>query len=135
MSRPQMNEFQFTKLMVYDLEKTAAYYRDVCGLVELMRVDEKITGRSVTEIVFKGKGDNPGAPLMLLKFHDAPKASGDEVMLAYMTDDLVAFLGRVRAAGGTVAEDIRVFPEHGMKVAFVRDVEGHMMEVLESMQK
>lgn len=132
MVKPQINEFQFTKLIVFDLEKTAAFYRDVCGLVELARVEEKIAGRSITEIVFKGTdGDSLMAAFMLLKFHDAPKPSNSEVMLAYVTNDLVAFLKRVRAAGGTVAEDVRVIAETGTKVAFVHDVEGHLIEALE----
>ena len=130
MTRPN-NQFQYTKLIVHDLDRTAAFYRNVCGLVELMRVDEKVAGRSITEIVFKGTGDDPYASLMLLKFHDAPNPSNDEVMLAYVSDDVVAFLKRVRAAGGTVAEEIRVVPENGVKVAFVRDVEGHLIEVIE----
>ena len=36
--------FTFTKLIVGDLERSAAFYRDVCGLIEVNRISANPTG-------------------------------------------------------------------------------------------
>lgn len=133
MAAPQGDHFGFTKLLVSDLDKTAAFYQKVCGLTELARVDDAIEGRRISEIMFNATGEG-AATFVLLKFHDVPRPVEGEVILGFMTRDLAAFLERARAAGGTVAEDIRVQPEHGVKVAFVRDPENHLIEVVELLQ-
>ena len=130
MARTPRAHFGFTKLLVDDLEKTAAFYAAVCDLVEVNRVEDRIAGRPIREILFHATAEG-GASFVLLKFVGAPKPTNDEVILGFQTPDLAAFLERVRAAGGQVAEAIKVMPEHGVKVAFVRDVEGHLIEVVE----
>jgi catechol 2,3-dioxygenase-like lactoylglutathione lyase family enzyme len=42
----------FAKLMVVDLERSVQFYRDACGLAEVVRVQDEMLGRSVTEVVF-----------------------------------------------------------------------------------
>ena len=122
--------FGFTKLIVGDLEKSAAFYKSVCGVVEQARIDDVLDGRPMSEILF-----NPAAPggptFVLLTFHDAPKPAASEVILGFITPDLDAFLDRARAAGGTVVEEMGSRPELGVKVAFVRDIEGHLIEVVQ----
>jgi predicted enzyme related to lactoylglutathione lyase len=122
--------FGFTKLLVDDLEGTAAFYAAVCDLEEVNRVEDRINGRPIREILFRATAEG-GASLVLLEFLDAPEPTHDEVILGFTTPDLAAFLERVRAAGGKVTEEIKAMPEHGVKVAFVQDVEGHLIEVVE----
>ena len=45
-------DFMFTKLLVNDLEKSAAFYSTVIGLIEMNRMEAEITGRKITEIVY-----------------------------------------------------------------------------------
>jgi len=122
--------FGFTKLLVDDLERTAVFYKSVCGLVETVRVTSTIAGRRIDEILFNATGEG-GATFALLKFAGAPKPAHDEVILGFVTPDLEAFVQRVGAAGGAVVEGIRTIPEHGVRVAFVTDVEGHLLEVVQ----
>jgi len=122
--------FGFTKLLVDDLEKTAAFYKSVCGLVETARVSDAIAGRQIQEVLFNATGEG-GATLVLLKFVGAPKPTNDEVILGFVTPDLEAFVQRACAAGGALAQGSRTLPEHGIKVAFVTDVEGHLLEVVQ----
>lgn len=122
--------FGFTKLLVNDLEKTATFYKAVCGLVETARVSDEIAGRRIDEILFNATGVG-GATLVLLKFVGSPKPSNDEVILGFVTADLEAFVQRACAAGGAVSQGIREVPAHGVKVAFVTDVEGHLIEVVQ----
>ncbi|HLG90146.1 MAG TPA: VOC family protein [Alphaproteobacteria bacterium] len=124
------DHFGFTKLVVGDLEKSAAFYKSVCGLVERTRVESEINGRTIREILFNATAPNAGT-FVLLSFTDSPKPAAGETILGFMTPDLSGFVDRARAAGGSVAQDIKTAPEHGVKVAFVRDVEGHLIEVVE----
>ena len=122
--------FSFSKLLVDDLEKTAAFYASVCGLVEHQRVDATIDGRSIREIMFLPTYPGGGS-LTLLKFLAAPRPHNDETILGFTTSDIEAFVDRVKAAGGRVTDPIRSMPEHRLRVAFVTDVEGHRIEVVQ----
>ncbi|WNG34302.1 glyoxalase/bleomycin resistance/dioxygenase family protein [Archangium violaceum] len=123
-------KFGFTKLLVDNLEASAAFYKSVCGLVETGRVDAAIAGRKIREILFAPSHDG-GATLVLLKFLEAPKPTNDEVILGFMTDDIEAFVERAKASGGAVAQPAYTAADLGLKVAFVTDVEGHLIEVVQ----
>ena len=122
--------FSFTKLLVDDLDRSAAFYKSVCGLVEQMRFDGSINGRPISEITFLSTYPGGGS-LTLLKFKDAPKPTNDEVILGFTTSDLDAFITRVEAAGGKVTDPIKTLRKMNLRVAFVQDVEGHLIEVVQ----
>lgn len=122
--------FSFSKLLVEDLEKTAAFYQAVCGLVEQQRVDASINGRPIREITFLPTYPGGGS-LTLLQFLDATKPQREELILGFTTSDIEAFIDRVRCAGGRVTDPIREMPEHHLRVAFVEDVEGHLIEIVQ----
>lgn len=123
-------DFGFTKLVVADLERSATFYKAVCGVEESGRVDAEIAGRKISEIMLHPTTPG-GATLVLLRFHDLPRPAADELILGFMTLDLEAFVMRARDAGGSVYEEIKSMPEHGVRVAFVKDVEGHLIEVVQ----
>jgi len=122
--------FGFTKLIVNDLEKTVAFYKEVCGLEEWARVSAGVNGREIDEIMLQPTAEN-GATLVLWKWRDRDAIVVDEVILGFQTPDVTAFVQRVRDAGGTIVQGIKDMPEHGVRVAFVTDVEGHLIEVVE----
>lgn len=130
MASIQNAHFSFTKLLVHDLETSAKFYTSVCGLTEIARVSDAINERAIDEILYSPTGTG-GATFVLLKFVGAPKPRNDEVILGFMTPDLEAFLQRVKAAGGSIVQEIRAMPTHGVRVAFVTDVEGHLIEVVQ----
>jgi len=125
--------FGFTKLIVNDLEKTVAFYKEVCGLEEWARVSAGVNGREIDEIMLQPTAEN-GATLVLWKWRDRDAIVVDEVILGFQTPDVTAFVQRVRDAGGAIVQDIKDMPEHGVRVAFVTDVEGHLIEVVELLQ-
>jgi len=125
--------FGFTKLIVNDLEKTVAFYKEVCGLEEWARVSAGVNGREIDEIMLQPTAEN-GATLVLWKWRDREAIVVDEVILGFQTPDVTAFVQRVRDAGGTIVQGIKDMPEHGVRVAFVTDVEGHLIEVVELLQ-
>ena len=130
MANDKRADFGFTKLVVADLERSLAFYRAVAGLEESARVDAEIAGRKISEILLHPTTPG-GANLVLLKFLDRPAPAADEAILGFITADLDAFVARARAAGGSVYEAIKSMPEHGVRVAFVKDVEGHLIEVVQ----
>ena len=120
----------FTKLVVDDLDKVAAFYGAVCGLVEEGRAEDQIAGRPIQELYFTS--DPPGTgTFTLTRFLDAPAGSKPGVILGFVTDDVAAFVERAEAAGASVVQAAHSRPEFGVKVAFLNDVEGNLLEVVE----
>jgi len=124
------DHFGFAKLIVGDLERSAAFYLSVCELTEMARVDATIEGRAISEIMFNATGQG-AATFVLLAYRDTPAPKSGELILGFITKDIDAFVTRALAAGGSVVQMAVAQPEHGVKVAFVRDIEGHLIEVVE----
>lgn len=123
--------YAFTKLVVDDLEKMAAFYSRVYGLREIARVQAQIAGAAIDEIMLgAGAEMSPGSLVLLKYMHASPPRNG-EVILGFMTDDLPALLEQVCDAGGRVHEAIREMPEMKIRVAFATDPEGHLAELVQ----
>jgi predicted enzyme related to lactoylglutathione lyase len=120
----------FTKLVVADLDASARFYTEVFGVREQRRVHAEIAGRPIDEILYDATGPG-GATFGLLRYGDATGPASGEVILGIVTTDVAGVVARVAAAGGTVVEAPHAMPEHGVRVAFVTDVEGHLVEVVE----
>jgi predicted enzyme related to lactoylglutathione lyase len=123
--------FSFTKLVVHDLEKQAAFYRDVYGLHAVQRVQAEIGSEAIDEIMLSGDPNAPFGSLVLLKFLPRAAAQQGELILGFVTDDLPALLDRVRAAGGRIHAPAKEMPELKLRVAFATDPEGHMAEIVQ----
>jgi predicted enzyme related to lactoylglutathione lyase len=122
--------FGFTKLVVQDLEAMATFYKDVAGLTEMARVQDAVGDRKIDEILFLPTAPG-GSTLVLFKFLDRAAPANEEVILGFQTPDIAAFVERTKAGGGKVVTEIETKAEHGVKVAFVTDPEGHLIEVVE----
>jgi len=123
----------FTKLVVDDLEAMADYYCSVFGLHRGSRdeFEDGVGGEPIDEIALVARPGDTFGSLSLLKFLNRPAAKNDEVILGFTTPDLSALLDRVKRGGGTVFGKLKEMPEYGIRVAFVRDPEGHLSEVVE----
>src|SRR4051794_33853751 len=119
----------FTKLLVTDLEASAAFYQSVFGIEENYRVQSEINDRKIEEILFKAEPGN--ATFVLLKFDGAAQPSSDEVILGFITTDIARVFRRAVEAGGAVSQPAKPQPEHGVTVGFVTDNEGHLIEVVQ----
>ncbi|HXK25236.1 MAG TPA: VOC family protein [Myxococcota bacterium] len=123
--------FSFTKLAVHDLEKQAAFYRDVYGLHAVQRVQAEIGSEAIDEIMLSPDPSAKFGPLILVKFLPRPAARPGELILGFVTDDLPALLDRVRAAGGRIHAPMKEMPEMKLRVAFATDPEGHLAELVQ----
>jgi predicted enzyme related to lactoylglutathione lyase len=128
-AKTQDTDFMFTKLQVKDLDKAVAFYVSVVGLVEMNRVEAEIAGRKVSEVVFMPT--YPGGPMFILaQFHDTQTHAANELILGLATKDIAGFIARAEQAGGRVLEQPREVPGMGgMRVAFVTDPEGHVLQL------
>ncbi|GMU78057.1 MAG: hypothetical protein AMXMBFR46_08540 [Acidimicrobiia bacterium] len=125
-----MTHFGFTKLVVADLEASAAFYRDVFGVTEQYRVHADIAGREIDEILFEATAPG-GSTFVLLRFVDTAAPASGEVIIGFVTDDLDGVFARATEAGGSVHEAIHDSPDHGVRVGFLADPEGHLIEVVQ----
>jgi predicted enzyme related to lactoylglutathione lyase len=129
---PPTTSFGFTKLIVHDLEKLSAFYRDVYGLHAVNRVTgESIGGEDIDEIMLSADPEAQWGPLVLLHYVTRAASPNGEVILGFTTDDLPALLERVRAAGGGITAPIKERPHLGVRVAFATDPEGHLAELVQ----
>jgi predicted enzyme related to lactoylglutathione lyase len=129
---PPSASFGFTKLIVHDLEKLARFYREVYGLHAVHRLrGESIGGEEIDEIMLAADPDAPFGTLVLLKYLGRPASPNGELILGFTTDDLPALLDRVRREGGAVHAPIKELPELKLRVAFAKDPEGHLAELVQ----
>jgi lactoylglutathione lyase len=129
---PPSTNVAFTKLIVHDLEKLAAFYREVYGLQAVNRVrGESIGGEEIDEIMLSADPKAPFGSFVLLKYLGRAPSPTGELILGFTTDDLPALLDRVRAAGGGVHAPIKDMPELKIRVAFATDPEGHLAELVQ----
>ena len=133
---PPSATFSFTKLVVRDLEKMAAFYGDVYGLHAVNRQrGHRIGGEPIDEIMMSADPDAAFGSFVLLEYLDRGPSPDGEVILGFVTDDLPALLERVRAAGGAVHAPIQEMPELRLRVAFATDPEGHLAELVQMLTR
>ena len=126
-----MTTFGFTKLVVGDLEKMKAFYTNVFGLKQFDRVQADIGIDPIDEIMLgKDSGFGPGS-LVLLRFTELAPPRPGAVILGFITDDLNALVGRVVANGGRLHAAIKEIPEMKVRVAFTKDPEGNLAELVQ----
>lgn len=121
----------FTMLVVHDLERLTAFYGRAYGLHAVQRVHERIGDEEIDEIMLSTDPEATFGTFVLLKYLGRAPSPIGEVLIGFVTDDLPALLERICAAGGAVHAPIRDVPEHGVRVAFATDPEGHVAELVQ----
>jgi predicted enzyme related to lactoylglutathione lyase len=124
--------YSFTKLIVHDLDKMAAFYREAYGLHGVNRVrGESIGHEEIDEIMLSPDPNASYGPLVLLKYLDRGPSPAGEVILGFTTGDLPGLLERVKKAGGGITAPTKDMPELKLRVAFATDPEGHLAELVQ----
>ena len=117
-------------IAVADLGRSSAFYADVFGLAEVMKLnlphmDEVILG-------FPGRR---GAAVVLMQYTNGttPAATGDPVKVVFNVPDPVATADRVAAAGGEVVmRPEPVSSMGGTVLGFAKDPDGYLLELLQA---
>jgi predicted enzyme related to lactoylglutathione lyase len=123
--------YSFTKLVVHDLEKMAAFYQQVYGLRQIARIQAEIAGEPIDEIILGVGSEMSHSSIILLRYTQRQPPQSGEVILGWSTTDLAALLDRIRAAGGRIVQDLEPRPELNIKLAFASDPEGHLAELVQ----
>ncbi|WP_187366168.1 VOC family protein [Trebonia kvetii] len=122
--------FQFTKIRVADVEKEYAFYSAALGRVERSRyaVEE---GEGALEEILMTSTDGTEQTLVLLHYRHQPVPPTGSVVLGFLVTGIDDVVRRAEAAGGRVTTEPYDMPELNIRVAFVEDPEGHLVEFFE----
>jgi predicted enzyme related to lactoylglutathione lyase len=118
-----------SKLVVSDLEKSAAFYGEVLELRQARRFEDMMNYRPMDEVMFE-YASGESHPLVLIRFLDGDAPTHAQVVFVFFTDDIEAFLSRVEHCGGRVSER-RDDPAHRARIAFWYDPEGNLAETVQ----
>jgi len=119
-----------TKLVVDDLERAKDFYCGAYGFSERARIQAEMIGEPIDEYLL-GLGDDPGVPLILMKYVERSAPPIGEAALVFMTDDLDTLFARVRELGGEVLVEPFTSKLAPMRAGFTADPEGHVIENIE----
>ena len=133
MSAPVPAPLSFTKLVIDDLERMAGFYGSVFGLHRIGRlaIEKGAIGEPIEEIFLSPDPSDRFGSFVLFKFMNRPAPRTDEVILGFQILDLKATLARIEEAGGRLAAPVKEMPELSVRVAMIRDPEGHLCELVE----
>ena len=128
------NRFSFTKVLVKDLDKLAAFYTSVFGFRQRERLVAN-AGPGIGEIeeILLSISSDPAQepPLVLFKLLEKPAPKDTDTILGLIVSDLDDVLKRLSAAGGSVVSDSPEHPATVAKCAFARDPEGRLLELVQ----
>ena len=116
-----------TRYRVNDLEKTAAFYRDVLGLKEISR---HTSGRGSTLVFFKAPGSEEAIEICHYPKSGPVVVQADLTHIAFEVEDLDAF-AKETAAKGYPLSDGPTVTGSGSKIAFIDGPEGYEFELIE----
>ena len=132
-------------IVVVDLDRALRFYRDLLGLVLAREMDEggdylarltALPGAAARTVKLAAPG---GGMVELLRFTSHPAAVGPEPSaatpgcshVAFTVPDLEAVHARLSAAGVRFHAPPQVSPDGGARVAYCRDPEGTIIELVE----
>ena len=126
------SSFSFTKIVVRDVDAAQRFYCDVLGLKLVLRFQTGENEFQLDEAILSSTGAYDGGHnLIVIQYLNQPAPTPGEGIFGFTVADVDATITAVLAAGGTLHRPVRHLAEHGIKVAFVKDPEGHMLELVE----
>lgn len=128
--------FSFTKIAVADLERAEHFYSSVFGLSAVRRITGGEGDHAHEEVVMMPVGAAPDScRLVLTRFINRALAVPGEAVIGLQVTDIDATIDAAIDAGGSTDHPARDFPEHGLRVALVKDHEGHVIELLQTLAR
>lgn len=125
-----IRKFGFTKIIVADLPKLEAFYIGALGFQLVTRLSVDKPGWQLDEIIL-AKGGDEASQLILVQYRDRPCPAPGEAVIGLYVQDIDAVVASALSAGGTLPVPVRILPDHGLKLCYIHDPEGHAIELLE----
>ena len=121
----------FTKIIVADVERVFEFYRRVLGVEQHVRVRQGEGYDALDKIISKPVGAQMAPTLAIKCFVNRPPPQPGELQIGFVVSSVDEVVEAALAAGGSIEKAAVDQPQHGVRVAFFRDVEGHSVEVVE----
>jgi lactoylglutathione lyase len=112
------------RMLVDDFPAAFRFYRDVLGLEPSSGAEDDDYASFGNVAIFVRSGQEAAATL---------RPSGDGALLCLSVDDLDAAVARVEAAGGTFLGQAAAQPDWGIRVVYIRDPAGNLIEIHEEL--
>ena len=97
-----------------------------------LKIEQGAIGEPIEEIFLCPSPEDRYGAFVLFKFLNRPAPRDNETILGFQTRDLNAVVERATRRGGSLAAPVKEMPELGVRVAMLRDPEGHICELVES---
>jgi predicted enzyme related to lactoylglutathione lyase len=123
-----------TKIVVADVEAQERFYTQALGLTRTAYIEQGEGEAHIREAILGVAGAQLGmAQLSLVQYVGRAAPPPGEAIIAFMSNDLEATIAAMVEAGGQIVVPVQEVPEHGLKLAFVIDPEGHTVEILQTL--
>lgn len=128
--------FALTKIHVSDIDTAERFYTETLGLVQTARLEVGEGEYAFKEAILSiPSASIDGAKLGLVQYLSKPAPAPGEAVFAFMVDDVERVASTMVKAGGTIVSPVREIPEHHLKLAYVADPEGHVVEIMQLIQQ
>lgn len=123
------------KLVVPDLKRSEAFYRQICSFKDASTLHFEIDGRPFSEVILRdieGHGS-----MILMAYDDGNAPSPGSAVLTFSTDDLEAFANRTIEAGGRIIAEprgLRLGTWNALIGEFA-DPDDNLMQVLQTIER
>lgn len=121
--------YAFTKIIVADLAAMERFYCEALGLSVRTRIAVDKPGYTLRETVLV-VGES-STLLNLVQYLDRPCPAPGEAVVGLSVDDINAVIAAATGAGGSLVTPPVEIPDHQLKVAYIADPEGHLLELLQ----
>lgn len=112
------------RMLVNDAPAAFRFYRDVLGLEPSFGGEEDDYASFGNIAIFVREGQGEAAPL---------RSPGDGTLLCLTVDNLDAAIERAEAAGGAFLGPAVAQPDWGLRVVYLRDPAGNLIEIHEEL--
>ena len=115
-------------IVVHDIERAVSFYTAILGMQQAQRID--VPDMSLVEVIMVFPPGR-GAAVVLMHYTDDEDHTykDDGSKLVFQVGDCVAVAEAARAAGHEVTREPAEYPGFG-KIAFVKDPDGHTLELI-----
>ena len=126
-----MSTFRSVGIVVSDIDRSIAFYRDVVGMQERRRFD--VPAMHLLEVVMGFGTEGGGAALVLMHYSDEEQRRYVDIggKLVIDASDASAVVEAGRAAGCEVVAEPTEYPGFGL-IGFIKDPDGYLVELIEA---
>ncbi len=126
--------FAFTKIVVADLDASEQFYSRTLGLERLAYIEFGEGPGQLQEVILAVPGGaSGGAQLNLVRYPNKPMSAPSETVIGFMVDDVDETVAKMSDAGARITVPVLEMPDHRLKLAYVTDIDGHIIELIQTL--